>query len=500
MHPKFNELLSRVHEIHDLRTAASILSWDQETQMPRGGAPARANQLATLNRLSHQKLTDEAMGQLLDELKPITEPMPYDSFEASLVRIVWDEFERMVKVPTELVVELTRTTTAAHEVWREAREKSAFELFRPVLEKLVGLIRRYAECFTPYERIYDPLLDRAERGLTTNDLLKLFETLKKEIVPLVKAIAGKSDAVDDSVLWQAYDEQKQWDFGLEVARAFGYDMERGRQDRSTHPFTTGFSMGDVRITTRVNPNFLSEGLFATLHETGHGLYMQGHDWSLERTPLAYGISGGYHESQSRMWENLVGRSREFWQHWFPRLRAYFPAQLAHCDVEQFYRAVNRVMPSLIRVEADEVTYNLHIMLRCELEIDMLEGRLPIKDLPQTWNAKVQKYLGITPPNDREGCLQDIHWSSGFGSFPSYLLGNLYGAQLFERALQDMPDLRQQFARGEYLPLLEWYRTNLHVHGRKFKPKEMTQRLTGKLLSVEPWARYVKGKFGEIYGV
>lgn len=500
MHPKFDALLARVHAIHDLRMATAVLSWDQETQMPRGGTAARANQMATLSRLSHQQLTDEAMGQLLAELKPLTADLPYDSFEASLVRIVWDEFERLVKVPTELVVELTRTAAEAHQVWRAAREQSAFELFRPTLEKLVELIRRYAECFKPYERIYDPLLDRAERGLTTNDLLALFATLKKEIVPLVKAIAENSQAVDDSVLWQAYDEQQQWDFGLEVARAFGYDLERGRQDRSTHPFTTGFSLGDVRITTRINPNFLSEGLFATLHETGHGLYMQGHDGSLERTPLAYGISGGYHESQSRMWENLVGRSREFWLHWFPRLQTYFPTQLAQCDAEKMYRAVNKVMPSLIRVEADEVTYNLHIMLRCELEIDMLECRLPIKDLPQAWNAKVQAYLGITPPNDREGCLQDIHWTGGFGSFPSYLLGNLYGAQLFERALQDLPDLRQQFARGEYLPLLAWYRTHLHAHGRKFKPQEMIQRLTGQPLSVEPWARYVKGKFGDIYGV
>jgi carboxypeptidase Taq len=468
--------------------------------MPRGGTQARAQQLATLSRLAHQKFTDEALGQLLEALKPVTAQMPYDSFEASLVRIMWDDFERQIKVPTELVVELTRTGAEARQAWREAREQNDFELFRPSFEKMLTLIRRYAECFKPYERVYDPLLDRAERGLTTSELLQLFATLKKEIVPLVKAIAAKSDAVDDRILWQAYAEQQQWEFGLEVARAFGYDMERGRQDRSTHPFTTSFSMGDVRITTRVNPNFLSEGLFATLHETGHGLYMQGHDRSLERTPLAYGISGGFHESQSRMWENLVGRSREFWVYWFPRLRDYFPAQLANCDAEKFYRAVNKVMPSLIRVEADEVTYNLHIMLRCELEIEMLEGRLPSKDVPQAWNAKLQEYLGITPPNDREGCLQDIHWSGGFGSFPSYLLGNLYGAQLFERALQDMPDLPHQFARGEYLPLLAWYRTNLHAHGRKFTPKEMIQRLTGKPLSVEPWARYVKGKFGEIYGV
>ena len=500
MNPKFNELLSRIHEISDLRSANAVLYWDQETNMPLGGARGRANQLATISRLSHEKFIDPAMGKLLEELAPECEQMDYDSFEASLVRVLQDDYNRQLKVPTELVTEMTRTGAEARLIWRKARAESQFAQFAPIFEKLLSLTHRYAECFAPFDHIYDPLLDRSEKGLTTKTLLSLFSTLKQEIVPLIKAISDKQDAVDDGVLHQHYDAQKQWDFGLEVVAALGYDMACGRQDRSTHPFTIGLAPGDVRITTRINPNFLSEGLFATIHENGHGLYMQGHDEVLARTPLYGGVSGAFHESQSRMWENLVGRSREFWDHWFPRLQGYFPEQLGSCDVATFYRAINKVIPSLIRVEADEVTYNLHIMLRCELEIEMLEGKLAVKDLPEAWNARFEDYLGLVPPNNREGCLQDIHWSGGLGGFAVYLLGNLYAAQMFETALEEMPDLKHQFAQGQYADLLGWYRKKLHGHGRKFTPGEMIMRITGKPLTVEAWVRHVQQKFGQIYGL
>ncbi len=519
MDPKFDELKSRLHEITDLRLASAVLNWDQETMMPEGGVRARANQISTLRRLAHQKFTSEEMGALLEDLKPAAAQMPYDSFEASLVRVTWDDFEKSVRVPAELVAEMSRAASEGQQIWQNARAQhnpvphaaragrrmpaaqGNFEMFRPALEKLLALTIRYAECFAPYESVYDPLLDRAEPGLKTSQLRPIFARMTEEIVPLVKAITNKGSVIDDSVLYQEYPEDKQWQFGLEVAKAFGYDLHRGRQDRSAHPFTTGFSINDVRITTRLDPRFFSMALFGTMHETGHALYMQGHDQSLERTPLASGASSGLHESQSRMWENLVGRSREFWQCWFPRLREHFPNQLAHSAVEKFYRAINKVEPSLIRVEADEVTYNLHIMLRFELEVELLEGRLDVKHLPAAWNAKMHEYLGVTPPDDAAGVLQDIHWSGGgFGGFPSYTLGNIYGPHLFERALHDMPDLRQQFALGEYLNLLTWYREHLHKWGRMLKPTELIQRITGQPLSVEPWIRYIKGKFGEIYEV
>ncbi len=499
MNASFAELEARLREFHELRMAAALLSWDQETMMPPGGVRARADQISTLRRLAHQKFIAEELGQLLDDLKPWAEQAPYDSYEASLVRVTRDDFEKAVRVPAELVAEISRGASEGHASWQDARAQSNFEIFRPALERNIALTRQYVECFAPYESAYDPLLDAFEPGLKTSELRPIFARMKEEIVPLVRAFARDGSAVDDRVLYQDFPEDKQWQVGLEVAQAFGYDMRRGRQDRSAHPFTTGFSINDVRITTRLDPRFLSMGLFGTLHETGHALYMQGHDPALEGTPLASGASSGMHESQSRMWENLIGRSREFWQFWFPRLKQVFPVQLAHCESESFYRAVNKVEPSLVRVEADEVTYNLHIMLRFELELDMLEGRLEVKHLPAAWNAKMEEYLGIVPPNDALGVLQDVHWSSGFGSFPSYTLGNIYGPQMFERAEQDMPDLREQFARGEYLNLLHWYREHLHKSGRMFKPGELMVRITGQLPSVEPWIRYIKGKFGDIYG-
>jgi carboxypeptidase Taq len=302
-------------------------------------------------------------------------------------------------------------------------------------------------------------------------------------------------------LHKAYDEQQQWDFGVEVIKDIGFDFTRGRQDKSVHPFTTSFSINDVRLTTRIDRLYLPTALFGTLHECGHGLYEQSIDLGLERTSLADGASLGVHESQSRLWENLVGRSREFWSHYFPRLRAFFPDQLAGVNLETFYRAINRVEPSLIRVEADEVTYNMHIMLRFELENEMLEGRVRIADLPDAWNAKLEKYLGIVPPNDAKGVLQDVHWSGGaLGYFPTYSLGNLISVQLFDKAKADMPSLLDQIATGQYGELLNWLRQNVHRHGRKYSPPELVKRVTGADLTATNYVAYIKTKFSEIYGL
>jgi carboxypeptidase Taq len=348
--------------------------------------------------------------------------------------------------------------------------------------------------------VYDPLLDDYEPGLKTADVQAIFTVLRPQQVALIQEI-GARPPLDDSFLHQPYDTQKQWDFGVEVITSFGYDWNRGRQDKSPHPFSTSFGLDDVRITTRVYPNYLNPALFGTMHEAGHAMYEQGVDRNLERTPLAHGASLGLHESQSRMWENLVGRSLPFWEHFYPRLQQTFPEQLGQVDLMTFFKGANRVQPSLIRVEADEATYNLHIMLRLELEIALLEGSLEVKDLPEAWNANMQAYLGITPPDDALGVLQDIHWSIGLiGYFSTYALGNLIAAQIWERINADIPDLAGQIRQGEFAPLLGWLRQNIHKHGSKFEPQELVQRVTGSKIDPAPYIRYLRSKFGQIYGL
>ncbi|MBI4640207.1 MAG: carboxypeptidase M32 [Candidatus Tectomicrobia bacterium] len=496
---KLQELKSRIAEISDLRAVAQVLSWDVETYMPPGGAKVRGEQMATLRRLAHEKATSQEYRQLIEELKPLGVQLPYDSNDAALIRVAADRFEKDSLVPTDLVKEMSLAASEGHVTWVKAREQSNFELFRVSLEKLLELKIRWAECFPNRECLYDPILDQSEPGMKTSELRQVFDELKRELVPMVKAISTQVESVDESVLRREYDETKQLEFGHEVVKRFGFDFNRGRQDKSVHPFMTGFNTGDVRITTRVDRRFLPMALFGTMHESGHGMYGQGHDPTLNRTHLCNGASGGMHESQSRLWENLVGRSREFWTFFYPRLQEYFPQQLADTGMVKFYRAINKVKPSFIRTEADEVTYNLHIMLRFELENDMLEGRLKVKDVPQAWNAKVESYLGITPPGDTLGCLQDIHWSSGgIGGFHSYTLGNIISVQLFDHALQEMPDLRQQFTKGEFGNLLAWLGKNVHIHGRKFTPTELLVRVTGQPLTSVPYINYLKKKFGEIY--
>jgi carboxypeptidase Taq len=386
-------------------------------------------------------------------------------------------------------------------LWEKARRDADFAIFAPALEKNVDLNRQIADALGYSERPYDALLDRNEPGLTTDQLETIFAELKKAIVPLVADIARHADAVDDRVLYRGFDPAAQLKYALDLVAKLGYDLERGRQDISTHPFSTSFGPGDVRITTRVSRDFFNECLFGSIHESGHAMYNQGIGDDIDRTPLWGGASPGVHESQSRLWENLVGRSHPFWKHFFPSLRNAFPEQLRGVDDEAFFKAVNKSYPSLIRVEADEVTYNLHVLLRFELENEMLEGKLKVKDLPEAWNSRIQSYLGIKVPNDREGVLQDIHWSYvGFGVFPGYTLGNLIGAQLMEKIQKDIPDLDAQSEQGHFAPLLAWLRQNVHRHGRKFTPNELMERATGKTLSAGPWIAYVHKKFGALYGL
>jgi carboxypeptidase Taq len=499
MEENFKEFKEHLAEISDLGEAASLLSWDQETYMPPGAVQDRSTQLATINRIIHEKFTSDEIGELIEILKPEMSSLDPDSDEACLVKHVSREYEKQRKVPSDWVAEFSRATSIAQEAWKKARQKSEFGLFQSDLSKVLDLRRQYAEYFAPYDHIYDPLLDDFEPGMKTADVKKVFEDLRPQQVELVQAIMDSQYPMDDSVLHQEFDEQKQWDFGLEVIKAFGFDFERGRQDKSTHPFTISFGNNDVRITTRLKPDFLSIGLYGTLHEAGHGMYEQGFSPTLSQTPLANGASLSIHESQSRMWENLVGRSRPFWIGYFPRLQEYFPDQLDEVDLETFYRAVNKVERSLIRTEADEATYNLHIMLRFELELALIEQRLDVKDLPEVWNTKMEEYLGITPPNDAEGVLQDIHWSFGiFGYFSTYCLGNLVAAMFWEKILADIPDIEKQFENGKFNALWDWLHEHILQHGAKYEPAELIKRVTNSELTAEPYVRYLQTKFGEIY--
>jgi len=500
MEEKLAQLKTMLAEISDLTGAAALLGWDQQTYMPPGGAEARGNQLGTLQRLIHERQTSAEMGKVLEDLKPYAATLDPDSDDARLIKVVWRDYDKATRIPGEWVVEFAQVTTMAQQSWVEARSKSDFSIFRPHLEKIVELGHRYVSFFPPADHPYDILLDVFEPGMKTADVKEIFDALRPQQVELIKAITSKPQ-VDDSFLHQAFDEKKQWDFGVEVIAEFGYDWKRGRQDKAPHPFTQSFSVNDVRITTRVAPDFLNSMLFGTMHECGHALYGQGTAAELDRTSLDTGASYAIHESQSRLWENLVGRSLSFWQHFYPRLQEVFPSQLGSIPLEKFYKGINKVQPSFIRVEADEATYNLHIMLRLEMEIALVEGKLAVKDLPEIWNSKIKEYLGVTPPNDAQGVLQDIHWSSGYiGYFPTYTLGNLISAQLWEVIGDDIPDLDDQIRAGKFGALLDWLREKVHKHGRKFEPQELVQRVTGSKIDPAPYLRYLKEKFGQIYGL
>jgi carboxypeptidase Taq len=500
MEEKLAQLKNKIAEISDLNQVGALLGWDQQTYMPPGGAEARGNQQALIGRLAQEWSTAPELGKLIDELKPYAESLDPDSDDARFIKVSARDFAKATCVPTEYVVEFAKATTLANQAWIDARQKSDFSIFQPHLEKIVDLRRKYAAFFPQFEHPYDALLDDFEPGMKTEDVKSIFTSLRPRQVELIQAISEQK-RVDDSFLHQAFDEQKQLDFGVEVITRFGYDWKTGRQDKSAHPFTVGISLSDVRITTRVDPNFLNPMLFGTMHECGHALYGMGVAPSLDRTGLEGGASLAVHESQSRMWENLVGRSLPFWEFFYPRLQEVFPAQLGKVKLDRFYKGINKVQPSLIRVEADEATYNLHIMLRLEIEIAVIEGKLAVKDLPEYWNTKMKEYLGLTPANDAVGVLQDIHWSfGGFGYFSTYALGNLVSAQLWEKINQDIPDLADQIRAGKFEALLAWLKTKIHVHGRKFEPQELVQKVTGSKIDPAPYMRYLHKKYGEIYNL
>jgi carboxypeptidase Taq len=501
MSSALQELKARLAEHDDLASAAEVLRWDQATYLPEGGAAARGRQLATLERLIHARLTDPELARLLDRLAPEAEAEGPDALLARLVAVTRRDVERATRVPAALVGEFAAHRAVLYEQWTRARPAGDFGAVADGLARSVELSRRWAECFGPQAHLADPLIDAADPGVRTADLRALFAELRAALVPLVEAIT-RAEPADDACLRQPYDPEAQLAFGLRLAERFGFDRARGRQDRSPHPFMIKLSLGDVRITTRVRPDELSEALFSTLHETGHALYEQGLDPALEATPLAHGASSGVHESQSRLWENLVGRSLPFWKGQYPRLQAAFPAQLGEVSLDTFYRAINRVERSLIRTAADEVTYCLHVILRFDLELALLEGRLAVRDLPEAWNERMRADLGVVPDGDADGCLQDVHWFDGpvGGAFQSYALGNLVSAQLFDAALRAHPGLLAELEAGRFDTLLGWLRRHVHVHGRARTPDELILAATGAPLSTGPYLAYLRHKYGALYAL
>ena len=499
--PKLQELKTRLTEINDIESAASLLYWDQATYMPPGGAAARGRQMATLRQIGHTKFTEPSIGQLLEDLRSYEASLPYDSDAASLIRITRRDYERAVQIPASFTAKFSHHSAESYEAWAKARPANDFAAVQPYLEKTLDLSREMANFFPGYEHIADPLIDEADYGMKASSVRSLFAQLREELVPIVEAIASQPVA-DASCLHQNFPEAEQIAFSLKVISQLGYDLLRGRQDKTLHPFMTKFSTGDVRITTRVRENDLNEGLFSTIHETGHALYEQGINREFEATPLAGGTSSGVHESQSRLWENFVGRSRNFWQFFYPQLQSVFPFQLSQVSLSNFYAAINKVERSLIRTDADEVTYNLHVMIRFDLELALLEGQILVRDLPEAWNERYKSDLGLVPSSDSNGVLQDVHWYGGMigGMFQGYTLGNLMSAQFFEAALKADPEIPTQIETGNFNTLHDWLQANIYQHGRKYTAAEVVERVTGSPLSIDPFICYIKRKYGELYSL
>ena len=487
---RFDELLRRLGEISDIERAGYLLGWDQETKMPPLGAPVRAEQLATLTRLAHERWTAPELGSLLEELRELEESPERESFEASVLRVTRRDYEKKRHVPSELRAEMSRAGSLGYVAWLEARAAADYEILRPHLERRLELTHEYIACFAPSADPYDVLLDDHEPGMPTADVEAIFARLKAELVPLV---AGLGEPVDDSCLHGHFPRDRQREFSLEVLRRWGMDDESWRLDDTVHPFAANISEADIRLTTRFDEDQLG-GMFSCLHEFGHGLYDRQLDPRYSRTPVAEGASFGFHESQSRLWENVVGRRLSTWSFFYPRLREAFPERLGQVPLREFHRALNRVAPGVLRVDADEVTYSLHIILRFELEREMLSGEVTPADLPEAFDAKLREYLGVEPADVVDGVLQDVHWSdSSFGYFPTYALGNVIGVQLWERATSELGDLDEEFRRGEFGSLREWLREHVHRWGRSFEPPELMERAAGGPLDPGPYLAYLHAK-------
>jgi carboxypeptidase Taq len=492
----YDQLIQRVRDCRMLESCGSLLGWDERTYMPRQGSKHRGDQMALLARLVHQMLTSPDLGELLNQAPSFSG----DSIEAANIREIRRAYDRAVKLPRELVEELARVTTQAQQVWEQARHDDNFPAFEPWLTRIVKLKRQEAQAVGYREAPYDALLDEYEPGATAAEVTRVFAELRSQLVPLVDAIVHSGKKPKRDILRREYAVDRQVIFGQSAAAAIGFDFSAGRLDVTTHPFCSTPGPGDIRLTTRYNPRHFTEGFFGILHEAGHGIYEQGLSADHFGTPCGTAASLGIHESQSRLWENQIGRSRMFWEHFFPRARQVFLEALHGVTLDDWLFAVNDVRASLIRIEADEATYNLHIILRFELEQALISGDLEAADVPTAWNEKFQKLLGLTPPSAAQGCLQDIHWSfGGIGYFPTYTLGNLYAAQFMEQARTDLPNLDTEVRRGEFSGLKKWLNDKIHAHGQRWRARDLCRRVTGRELSPAPLMRYLKGKYAEFYG-
>lgn len=487
-------LKSRLADVNALQMAVSVLDWDQQTYMPHGGAEARARHTESLSKLAHELFTSDETRRALEDAKT----GGAEGDDVLMLPVIERDLDLATKLPTELVAEKAGLAAKAHEDWVAARANNDFKSFAPTLERMFEISRQEAEHLGYKEHIYDALLDQYEQGATAAEARAMFDALKGPQVALVKEIAAQPE-VDDSALYGDWDEAKQRDFSLKLISAIGYDMDRGRLDVAPHPFCTNFSTGDVRLTTRYK-SFLGSAIFGSLHEAGHGVYEQGSPMEWDGTPLAGGVSLGLHESQSRTWENIVGRSRPFWSRFLPDLQAAFPA-LGGMKLDDFYQKINKVKPSLIRVEADELTYNLHVLVRFEIEQAVLTGELKVADMPEAWNAKYQEYLGITPETDSEGCLQDVHWSMGsIGYFPTYSMGNVLSYAIWRKLQDSVGDTDALIEAGHFEPILGWLQENLYKYGRSIPPKDLVVKITGEPMNPQPYLDGLSEKYRELYGL
>lgn len=497
----FSLLLEKTHTIYDLGRVAEVLEWDKEVNMPPGGIEGRSQQLTTVRKMRHELFVSDEMGDLIGKSEEEVKDFSPNSFESSLVRCLKAAYLKTKKLSTDYVVRENNLSANAKFAWVMARKESNFNKFLPYLKEIILLYQEKSELYGYDDHPYDALIDNFDTDAKTKEVIQLFDTLKKELTRLLEKIKGSKKIIEDNFLFQNYPLQQQKDFAVYASKAIGFDYQRGHLGTVVHPFCTNFGKNDVRITTRWNENYLNVGLFMVLHESGHALYEQGMDDSLKRTELCSATSLGIHESQSRMFENMVCKSLGFWQKHFGKLKETFPKSLKDVDVKTFYNGLNKIKSNFIRVESDELTYNIHIMLRFELELEMLSGKLEAKDVPEAWNQKMLNYLGLKVDKDSNGCLQDDHWTNpGFGYFPTYTMGNLYAAQFLETATLQNKNISVDLANGETNSLLQWLRTNIHSHGKKFSPKELITNVTGKALSHEPFMRYVQNKYGQIYDI
>jgi carboxypeptidase Taq len=498
----YDELVSSLKRTGLLGSCSNVLGWDEQTYLPLGGAGLRADQLSLLAGMIHERATSPRVGELLTELEQSGDLGDDNSAMAVNVAESRHAYDRATKLPRALVEELSRVTTLSQQAWVEARKNSDFAAFLPWLEQVVKLKREEAQAIGYGDGVpYDALLDDYEPGATTADIEAVFTPLREELVPLVAAIHDSGREPDGSIITRSYPVEAQREFGTSAAEEIGFDFTKGRLDVAAHPFCSGFGPGDCRLTTRYDEHHFPGAFFGVLHEAGHGMYEQGLDPEAFGTPMGYSTSLGIHESQSRLWENFVGRGRAFWSHFYVPAQQAFPAALGDVSVDDFHAAINDVRPSFIRVESDEVTYNLHIMLRFELEQPLVSGDLQPADVPSAWNEKFSSFFGIIPDTDANGCLQDIHWSGGgIGYFPTYALGNMYAAQFFDAAAEELGDLDEQFARGEFAPLKKWLNENIHQRGRQYRANRLVEVVTGQSLSHAPLMKHLHARFGALYGL